>query len=166
MSNGSWDAFLKVDGIKGESQRAGHKDEIELVSFDFGGTNPSSIGHGSGGGTGTVRLSSFNFLKKTDAASPELFMHMCQGKHFPTAKITMYKSSGDASAPVDYLVFEFEECYVENLNWSGAQGGDQIPTESVSMAFRKVTITYNTQDKTGKKTGAVVGSWDVGARTT
>ena len=158
--NGAWDAYLTVDGVTGESQRAGHEGEIELISFDQGGSNPSSVGIGSGGGTGTVNLTSFNFMKKTDAASAQLFQHMCTGKHFPTAKVTLYKSGGDGGA-VDYLSFDFEEVYVDNITWSGSEGGDGIPMESVSMSFGKFTITYNEQNPDGTKGGSHVGSWDV-----
>lgn len=156
----AWDAFLEVDGVSGESQRSGHEGQIELISFDFGGSNPSSVGIGSGGGTGTVNLAGFNFIKKTDAASAELFQHMCTGNHFPVATLTMYKSGGDAGA-VDYLIFAFEEVYVDAINWSGSEGGDGVPTESVSFSFGKVEITYNEQNPDGTKGGSHVGSWDV-----
>lgn len=155
----AWDAYLTVDGVSGESQRKGHEGEIEIISFSFGGSNPSSVGIGSGGGTGTVNLSSVNFVKMTDAASAELFKHMCMGKHFPKAKMTAYKSGGDK--PLDYLIFEFEEFYVDNISWSGSQGGSEIPTESVSASFGSVKITYNEQNPDGTKGGAHEGGWDV-----
>jgi type VI secretion system secreted protein Hcp len=157
--NGSWDAYLTVDGVSGESQREGHEGEIELISFNFGGTNPSSVGIGKGGGTGTVNLTSFSFMKKTDASSAEMFQAMCVGDHFPKAKLTMYKSGGKSGA-VDYLVFEFEEVYVDSIMWSGAEGGDGVPMENVEFSFGKAIITYNEQNPDGTKGGAHVGSWD------
>jgi len=160
---GSWDGYLTVEGIKGESQRKGHEGEIELIAFSFGGTNPSSIGIGKGGGTGTVNLSSFTFVKNCDAASAELFQHMCMGKHFPKAILTMYKSAGDEA--LDYLVFEFEEAYVDSINWHGSEGGGGGTTEDVSMSFGKMLIQYNEQNPDGTKGGAHVGSWDVRAGT-
>ena len=30
------DIFLKIDGVKGESQVKGHKDEIEVLSWSWG----------------------------------------------------------------------------------------------------------------------------------
>ena len=35
-----FDAFLKIDGIEGESLDAKHKDEIDVLSFHWGITNP------------------------------------------------------------------------------------------------------------------------------
>jgi type VI secretion system secreted protein Hcp len=37
------DTFLKLGDIKGESLDANHKDEIELVSFSWGVSNPGSM---------------------------------------------------------------------------------------------------------------------------
>ena len=156
----AWDAYLTIDGVSGESQRQGHEGEIELIAFNFGGSNPSSIGIGSGGGTGTVSLSSFTITKKTDASSAELFQHMCTGEHFPVGKLTMYKSGGAAGA-LAFLVYEFEDMYVDNISWSGAEGGDNIPMESISFSFGKVTITYPEQNVDGTAGGDHVGSWDV-----
>jgi type VI secretion system secreted protein Hcp len=155
----AWDAFLTLEGVSGESQRAGHEGEIELISFSFGASNPASIGIGSGGGTGKVSLSSFNVMKKTDASSVGMFRASCIGQHFPTARASLYKSGGEK--PLLYLLFDFEEVYVDHIQWSGAEGGDSIPMESVSFSFGKVTITYTQQNSDGTAGGDFEGSWDV-----
>ncbi|MBT8398651.1 MAG: type VI secretion system tube protein Hcp [Gemmatimonadetes bacterium] len=156
---GKWDAYLTVEGVTGESERAGHEEEIELLSFSFGASNPSSIGTGGGGGIGTVDIQSFNFEKHTDAASADMFKHCCAGKHFPSGKVTLYKAGGDGGA-VDYLIFEFEEIYVDDIQWSGTAGGG-IPTEIVSFSFAKIVVTYNQQDSAGAKAGSYMGSWNL-----
>jgi type VI secretion system secreted protein Hcp len=156
----AWDAYLTVDGVSGESKRSGHEGQIEITSFQFGASNPSSVGTGGGGGTGTVSLSSFNITKKTDAASAELFQHCCTGQHFPTAKLTLYKSGGTA---LDYLVYDFEEVFVDHITWTGQEGGDNIPHENVSFSFGKVSITYAEQNADGTRGGDHVGSWDLRA---
>jgi len=156
---GKWDAYLTVEGVDGESQRDGHEGQIELVSFSFGASNPSSIGIGAGGGIGAVDLQAFTFEKSTDAASAELFKACCQGNHFKTAVVTLYKAGG-TGGPVDYLIFEFEEVYVDNIQWSGSEVIG-IPTEVVSFSFGKVVVTYNQQDSGGAKSGSFMGSWDV-----
>jgi type VI secretion system secreted protein Hcp len=161
MANGRWDTYLTVEGVTGESKRAGHEGQIDLMAFSFGGSNPSSVGRGGGGGTGTVSLQSFNVSKMTDASSAELFQAMCTGNHFPTAKITMYVSGGAAGA-IQKVIFEFEEVYIELIQWSGSEGdASVIPHESVTFAFGKVTITYNEQNPDGTVGGAHVGTWDV-----
>ena len=42
-------AWLKLDGIKGESLDSKHKDEIDLLSFSWGMAQPGSFGQGGGG---------------------------------------------------------------------------------------------------------------------
>jgi type VI secretion system secreted protein Hcp len=155
----AFDAFMKVEGVKSESTRAGHEKEIELISFSWGAANPTSIGVGAGGGSGKVSVSTFNFMKKTDAASAPIFQACCEGKHFPTAVVTLHKSGGKES--VDYLKYEFEKVFVESVQWSGASGGDDVPMESVSFAFGKVVMTYTEQKEDGSKGSPVVGSWDL-----
>ena len=160
---GNWDAWLELDGVKGESQRKGHEEQIEVLSFSWGGNNPASVGHGSGGGAGKVALSDFSIMKMTDATSTDLFQKMCSGKHYPKATLTMYKAGGDEA--LDYLKYTFEELFVTSINWSGSQGGDAIPTESVSFAFGKVTMDYKIQNPDGSAKGTVPGSWDVRTNT-
>lgn len=160
----AWDAYLKVEGLKGESKRKGHEGEIEVISFSFGAQNQSSVGIGGGGGTGVVSLSSMSIMKKTEATSAELFQHICTGEHFPTAVLSMYKSGG-AAGPLLYLTMEFEEFYPDSIQWSGSAGGDDVPMESVTFAFGKVTFTYSEQNPDGTKGGDHVGSWDVRSKT-
>ncbi|MEW5931177.1 MAG: type VI secretion system tube protein Hcp [Gemmatimonadota bacterium] len=156
----AFDAFLKIEGIDGESTRKGFEKQIELISFSWGASNPTTIGSsGPGGGAGKASVSSFNCLKITDAASPPLFQACCSGKHFPKAKVTLRKAGGES--PVDYLMYEFENVYIESVQWSGASGGDDRPTESLSLAFGRVTVTYTPQADQGATGSPVVGSWSV-----
>lgn len=155
----AWDVYLQIEGVKGESKRDGHVEEIELDSFSLGGSNPASVGQGSGGGTGTVSLSSFSISKKTDAASTALFSAMCNGDHFPKAKLTMFVSGGKKA--LEKLVYEFEEVFVDSMNWSAGDGGGAVPNESISFAFGKITITYKAQNPDGTEAGAYPTSWDV-----
>lgn len=156
----AFDAFLKIDGVDGESTRKGFAGQIELASFSWGASNPTTIGSmGAGGGAGKATISSFNCLKATDKASPVLFQACCQGKHFPKATVTLNKAGGDDA--VNYLVYEFEKVFVDSIQWSGSSGGDDRPTESLSITFGKVTISYTPQSDTGAKAGPVRGSWDL-----
>jgi type VI secretion system secreted protein Hcp len=43
----AFDAFLKLEGIKGESTDAKHKGEIDIESFGWGAQQ--SVGHTGGG---------------------------------------------------------------------------------------------------------------------
>ena len=73
--------------------------------------------------------------------------------------MTLYKAGG-TGGPVDYLIFEFQEVYVDSIEWTGSEAIG-IPTEMVSFSFGKVSVTYNQQDSAGAKSGSFMGSWDV-----
>jgi type VI secretion system secreted protein Hcp len=160
----AFDAFLKIDGVNGEATRKGFEKQMEILSFSWGASNPSTIGAGGGGGGGgKVSVSSFNIMKKSDAASPILFQACCKGDHFPSAIVTLNKAAG--SAALDFIKYEFDEVYVDSVQWSGSSGGDDTPMESVSFSFGKVSITYTPQNKDGSKGSPAVGAWDLTAVT-
>jgi type VI secretion system secreted protein Hcp len=164
----AFDAFIKFDKgskIAGESSADGYADASDILSFSWGATNPTTVGSGSTGLTGgKVQLSSFNIMKKTDKASAALFQHCCDGKHIAQAVVELRKATGDGGGQKTFLKYTFHKLMVESIQWSGSGGGDDTPTESVSLAFSKVEIEYSAQD-TLKGTLGVVGqaSWDVAA---
>jgi type VI secretion system secreted protein Hcp len=161
----AFDAFLKLEGgpnVKGAAKAKGFQDQIEIYSFSWGASNPVSMESGAGMGAGKVSISSFNFMKKSDAASPLLFQACCTGDHYGTATVTLRKAGGQQ---VEFLSYKFSEVFVESVQWSGSSGGDDTPTESVSLAFGKVEMTYTPQDEKGGKGAAVVGGWDLHAVT-
>jgi type VI secretion system secreted protein Hcp len=157
----AYDAFLKIEGpeVKGESTDKGHEGSIEIFSFSWGASNPSTIGsHTRGSGGGKVTISDFTVVKRSDRASAALFKQCCSGTHFATAKVTLRKSGGDK---LEYLIYEFEEVFVDNMQWSGSAGGDDSPMETVSFTFGKVKATYTEQNEDGTPGAQVIYGWDV-----
>jgi type VI secretion system secreted protein Hcp len=155
----AFDSFIKFPGVEGESKRKGFEKQIEILSYSLGASNPSTIGTGGGGGAGKASISSFNFMKKTDITSPILFQTCCQGGHFDKVSVTLNKAGGKAA--VDFLKYEFEQVFVDSIQWSGSSGGDDTPMESVSLSFGKVVITYVGQNPDGTKGATKVGQWDL-----
>ena len=156
----AFDAYLNIDGIPGEATAKGFEKKIEIYSFSWGASAPVSVGAGSGGMSASrVSVSSFNVMKKTDVASPKLFLTTCQGSHIKFMELSLRKQTGKGGQDV-YLKYKFEDVMVESIQWSGSSGGDDTPTESVSFAFAKVTVEYKTQAADGKLTAGTPVSWD------
>jgi len=151
------DMFLKVDGVEGESPDHNHKGEIELLSFSYGATQPGSAGHGGGSGIGKVQVHDFHFSKYMDKASPKLFEFCATGKHTPKVVLTCRKAGGDQQ---EYLIVTLSEVIVSSIQNSGS-GGDSLPTESVTLNFSKIEISYKAQDEKGNLTGVVKAGWDL-----
>lgn len=157
----AFDTFLKIDGVEGEAMQANHAKEIEIFSFSWGATNPTTVGSSSAGlSAGKVSISSFNLMKKSDKTSPILFSACCNGTHYKEATVTMNKATGTGGQS-PFLVYKFTDVMIESVQWSGSTGGDDTPTESISFAFAKVEITYQAQDAKGAVGKPVLASWDL-----
>jgi type VI secretion system secreted protein Hcp len=157
------DFYLKIDGVKGETTAKGLADFMEVASFSFGATNPSTVGsHGGGSGAGKVAMSNFNIMKRSDKASPHLFQMCCTGEHAATAEMHIKKASGKDGEQQTFIKYAFTEVYIDSVQWSGSSGGDTYPTESLSFSFATVTVSYYGQDEKGKiATKSEDASWNL-----
>ena len=84
-----FDAFLKLDGIKGESVDSNHKGESDILSFSWGASQAAVQTPGSRGGAGKVHFQDIQFVKKTDSASPLLMLHCASGEHIKEANFVV-----------------------------------------------------------------------------
>ena len=153
-----FDAFLSIEGVDSESTRKGFEGQIEIQSFSIGANNPTSIGAGGGAGAGKVNVGNFNVMKKTDAASPLLFQACCTGKHFPKATVTFHKAGEQQMV---FLEYKFDTVFIEDIQWSGASGGDEVPMESLSLAFGKIEMAYTKQKPDGTPDASIVAGWNL-----
>lgn len=151
------DMFLKIDGIEGESRDDKHKNEIELLSFSFGASQPGSSGFGGGAGVGKVQVQDFHFSKYYDKSSPKLFEACATGKHDAKLVLTCRKAGG---AQQEYLKVTLSEAIISSIQDSGT-GGETLPTENVTVNFSKIEIEYKPQDEKGNLGGVVKAGWDL-----
>src|SRR6478609_2866958 len=90
----AFDAFLKLDGIDGESTDDKHKNEIEVLSYSWGLTQSSSGDSGGGGGAGKATFQDLHFVSHLSKASPMLFLKCATGQHIKEGLITVRKAGG------------------------------------------------------------------------
>ena len=159
-----FDAFLKIDGIPGESTDDKHKDWIEVLSFNFGMEQPSSATDSSAGGgtTERVNIEDLAVVKHLDKASPKLYELCCTGKHIKDATLELCRAGGDKTK---YLEVKMEQVVISRAHPGGkAEGSDGFPTESISFNFGKVKWTYTQQKRAdGSGGGNVTAGWDLTA---
>jgi len=153
------DYFLKIDGIKGESQDDKHKDEIHVSSFSFGVTNSGTGGSNLGSGGGRSNIQDMHFTKTVDASSPNLFIACATGKHHAKAWVYL-RRAGDK--PQEYLTYEMTEAYISSITTSAHEGGG-IAQESVSINFSKVKMVYTPQNADGSPGAKNEKTYDVKA---
>lgn len=146
----AFDAFLYFsEKIVGETTDKVYADKkaISIYSFSWGESNPTTVGHGTGLSAGKVSISSLNVMKRVDNASPDLMMMCSNGTTIKTATLVCRKASG--KDPIVYLTFTLTDVMVESVQLSGSAGGDDYPTESVSLAFADISIDYIPQGTDG-----------------
>ncbi|HEY6945448.1 MAG TPA: type VI secretion system tube protein Hcp [Candidatus Acidoferrum sp.] len=150
------DMFLKIDGVEGESPDKDHKKEIQILSFNFGATQPGSAGFGGGSGVGKVQLHDFQFSKYTDSATPKLFEFCATGKHTPTVTLTCRKAGGSQQ---EYFKVKMSDVIVSSISHAGS-GGEALPVESISLNFSKIEMEYKPQDEKGGLGGVIKAGWN------
>jgi type VI secretion system secreted protein Hcp len=153
----AFDAFLKIDGIKGESTDDKHKDEIEIESFSWGATQTGTMAFGGGAGAGKVQFSGFNFTTKMTKASPMLFLKCATGEHIKEAILSGRKAGGDQQ---DFLKITLSDVLVSSYQTGGSTGSD-VPMEQVSLNYAKIEFEYKPQKPDGSLDAAVRAGWDL-----
>jgi type VI secretion system secreted protein Hcp len=160
----AFDAFLKVDGVPGESGDDKHKDWIEILSFHWGVSQPASGSASSGGARSAERCNhtDFSFVHTLDKASPKLFLNCCNGKHLKEITLELCRATGDKQK---YMEYKLTDAIVSSVRPGGAsQGGESLPLEEVSFNYGKIELSYTECDhKTGKPKGDVKSNWDLTA---
>lgn len=154
------DAYLQLEGIKGESQDEQHKGWIECLDVDFGIDQPRSATASTSGGHTAERAEFDDVLisKLTDLSTPILLQHCAMGKTIRKAKVEFFRADGDGSR-VKYFEMELENVLIGSIK-PGIQPGIGM-REHLCLKFAKVKWTYTQQKVSGGAGGSTVGGWDL-----
>jgi type VI protein secretion system component Hcp len=131
-----FDAFLKLDGIKGE----GTGGEITLESFSWGVSNSISSATG-GAGSGKAVFQDFSFRSHAASESPDLFHACASGKHIASGELNISDKHGSllkiTFSDVLISTYKIDEMALkldENRPSLGA------PMQNVSFNFTNFTL--------------------------
>lgn len=150
-------AFLKIDGINGESTDNRHKGEIPLVSFSWGLARPSGAG---GAARGKVAVQDYHFAAGASIASPILAQACMTGKSYPAARLSVMK---DGEGQQEYYVVVFTAIAVTSF-LSGTTplptGGHgplpgELPVDQFTLAATSAEFQMYAFDAKGGRGGAV-----------
>lgn len=139
------DMFIKIGDLKGEARDKTHKEEIDVLAWSWGMSNSGSAHVGGGAGAGKANVQDVSFTKYIDKSSPDLMLACCNGKHYPTATLTVRKAG---EKPLEYLIITLTEVMVTAVSTGGSGGEDRL-TENVTLNFAKVKVDYKEQTPTG-----------------
>ena len=163
-------AFVKFDGVDGESSDKDHDKWIDVLSIDFND------------------LTKITVSKDIDKSTPKLTEAVCKGRSLPSPGSPLLtcdtegSTDGSPDRPIDpsfdivtidlcrtthgnerqcYLQFELVDVRITSYSISGSTEGEQVPTENFSLNFKEIKVTYTEFDQKGKKKGTVEYGWNV-----
>lgn len=154
------DAYLQIDGIKGESADSAHPGWIEAPGISWGVHQPKSATASTGGGHTAERaeLSEISFSKLADLSTPILLQTCACGKTIPKAKIELFRADGNGTR-VKYFEIELENVLIGMVK-PHLGGADSILAENVNLKYSKIKWRYTQQKIGGGSLGSTAGGWD------
>jgi len=153
------DIHLKLGDIKGESTDDKHKDEIDILSWSWGMSNPTQMASGGGGGVGKVNFQDLHFVHYVDKASSNIMKMCATGEHLKEATLTQLKQG---KTPQEYLVIKLTDVMVSSVS-DGGSGDGQHPSENVTLTFAKVDLEYKPQKPDGSLDAGIHFKYDIKA---
>jgi type VI secretion system secreted protein Hcp len=153
------DLFLKIDGIQGESTDAKHADEIDILSYTWGESQPAVAGSGGGGAVaGRVTMQDFHFAMRVNKASPKLFLACANGARIKNAILTVRRSGAN---PVEFLKWTLTDVAVASYQTAAAASSGDLPTDQVSLRFTKIETEYTPVKPDGSLGVPIKEGWDL-----
>jgi type VI secretion system secreted protein Hcp len=154
------DIFAKLGDIKGESRDAKHKDEIDVLSYSWGVTNPA-VKTGGGGGIGKATFQDLVIVHRIDKASPSLLRVCATGEHLKDATITQRKAG---KGQQEFLIIKMSDVLITGVGQAGNAGATAEPaSETVSLVFAKVDFEYRPQKDDGSLDAGIHFRFDLKA---
>ena len=144
-------AFMKFEGVDGESADSKHQDWIDILSWKWGITAPTP------GTIGKAEAKDFTLTKWIDKASPLLYLACCTGTEYDKVTFNLVEPTGERE---QYMQFNMHKVFITSV--TGPGGGSPSPTtvgdssrpiEEVSLNYGKIEWTYTVLDSNGTPTG-------------
>lgn len=145
-----FDAFLKIEGVPGESKAPDRTGWIEVHSFQWVTPPPAPPPAPAPAGVARKQHGSITFVKRVDKASPLLSKAATAGKLLP---MVIVEVPGTSAASQPYMRYEMKDVMISGYSMSGQGHGDPLPTEQVTFTYNKIELKYAEQ-KVAPKTGA------------
>lgn len=129
---------MTIDGPGG----TGPGEWIDVLSWSWGMSQSGTSSSGGGGGAGKVSIQDFSFTKESDKTSTKLMQACASGSHFQKVVIDFVVT--DNKDPENrYMQYELTNVLVTSFQTGGSAGGDDRPTEQVTLNFEKIKVTYS-----------------------
>lgn len=136
-------AYIKFDGVDGESQDKRHKGWCDIESWSWGVSQPSD--RASGRATGKRQHKPFTIIKEIDKSTPLLMTNCVTNKKIGTIQFEVMKP-GATGEETTYFKIKLEDCIVTSINHvDDDSDDDRRPLETITINYSKMTWTYEEQ---------------------
>lgn len=131
--------FLKIEGIEGDAQDSGHKNEIAITHYAWSQAQKGDWGSsGKALAAAMVEMHEISFTFETCNASPKLMEACASGKTFNSATFTVKKAGGQAGN--DYFWIKMEKVLVATFATNGASGNK--PVDIITLRFDAINFEF------------------------
>jgi len=152
------DIFLKMTDIPGESLDEDHKDEIEILAWQWSYAAPelNYVGNRSIPSYGATVCEPISCVHYFDKASPKIALYGFTRDGIEEAVLTV-RTTGDS--PTEYVVIKLTDAWVNAQNMGGKESESRL-TEKFSLSFGKIEIEYTTPSGADSGSAPVAFGWD------
>jgi type VI secretion system secreted protein Hcp len=147
-------AFVKFDGIDGESKDANHDKWIDTLTYSHGVVNPTAI---LGGKRSDPLSKEFQLTMEIDKAFPKLVEASVMGQVIPTMWLEQ-TATYDGARQTFYRV-ELGNVLVTSIMLSGSGSSETVPVVDVTVKYEDIKIIYSEFDDRGAFQGNVEFDW-------
>jgi type VI secretion system secreted protein Hcp len=145
----AFEAFLKIEGVPGESTDSTHTGWIQVDSVHFGMTGVSDLA--------PTELAPLTLLKRVDKASPLLASACATGIHIARMKLELVRTTPKRTR---FYQVTLEDVLVSGLDSSGAAEG-HVLAESVQLLAGRWSWSYAEFELDGRHRQDLHLFWDV-----
>jgi type VI secretion system secreted protein Hcp len=154
-------SILTADGatvaVNGECTLKGYENHIEVLSYSHGVSLPVQAGtSNTGRTTGRPNFGELSITKQLDLTSPALNFYCVQAKDLGTVVLKLIRQDA-TNTQVMYMTYALTSTLISSISVGGS--GD-IPVETVTFNYSKITWTYIQQSKDVGKSGTLEKYWD------
>ena len=158
----AFDAYLKIDGIEGESEDDKHWGWIELIRYGIGVKQTISTTASSAGSASAERVDFSDFLirKFIDKSSPKLALACANGTHIDQIVVELCRAGTDK---VVFMTYTLKNCLIRKvITTNGSDTTANFPAETVKINYGKIEWHYaHLRRKGGGVAGYSVSGWDL-----
>jgi type VI secretion system secreted protein Hcp len=148
--------LAEFDGIPGESMINNYENWIDVQSFTFSMSKPPLGATGMSRRRGNVVFEDIVMTKWVDKATPKLMEAAALGSIIPTVEVHFIK----LGASQEYYKYELVNVMVTSVTSTG-HVEEYIPTDTLTLNFEEITVTYSEFDGSGNHMGDIIWNLEV-----